>query len=188
MKPWRQLSSKLLVQDQWISLRADVCVLSNGSVIEPYYVLEEAEWVHVFAQADNGQLLIVRQYRYAANVVCMELPGGAVDVGETVLDAAKRELREETGYTASDWTYVGHCFANPARQTNRLHLFIARGLLKDGAKALDASEDIVESFATPSEVKGMMARGEFCQALHIASFYRALDACAEWGLGEREAK
>ncbi|MFZ6757933.1 NUDIX hydrolase [Undibacterium sp. Ji50W] len=175
MHPWRQLASKSLIDDRWLTLRADTCELHNGQIIEPYYVVEEPQWVHVFAQAADGKILVVRQYRYAANVVCTELPGGVVDAGESVLDAAQRELLEETGYVASSWTPHGKYYANPARQTNSIHLFIARGLQRQAEKTLDASEDITESFAHPSEVKAMITSGEFSQSLHIASFYMALD-------------
>lgn len=175
MKPWRKLASKSIVDDRWINLRADTCELPNGQVIARYYVLEEPEWVHVFAQDADGKILVVRQYRYAANVVCTELPAGVVNSWESVLKAAKRELLEETGYVASSWTLAGKYYANPARQTNSIHLFIARGLQRQADKTLDASEDIIESFAHPSEVKAMIASGEFSQSLHIASFYMALD-------------
>jgi 8-oxo-dGTP pyrophosphatase MutT (NUDIX family) len=176
MKAWRRLSSKVLIRDQWLSLRADRCELPGGLIIEPYYVLEEAEWVHIFAQDADGRILVVRQYRYAADTICTELPGGAAEQGESTLAAAQRELREETGYVANEWTFVGKSFANPARQTNSIHLYVARGLDRQGEQNLDASEHISLLFASPGEVKAMIARDEFSQALHIASFYRGLEA------------
>jgi 8-oxo-dGTP pyrophosphatase MutT (NUDIX family) len=176
MQPWRQLSSKTLIHDRWISLRADRCALASGLIVEPYYVIEDRDWVHVFAQDDLGRILIVRQYRYAAGAFCAELPGGVIDEGESPLESARRELLEETGHTAAEWALVGQCFANPARQTNRVHLFAARGLRLESPQKLDESEEIACSFATIAEVKAMIAREEFSQSLHIASFYMALEA------------
>lgn len=172
--PWKCLSSKPLVSDRWLRLRADRCELPSGVVLDPYYVIEESDWVHIVAIAADGMILTVRQFRYAAGTACTELPGGVIDRGEAALGAAKRELREETGFEAGDWKEVGSTFANPARQTNKLHVFVAKNL-KKGSQSLDESEDIDFSFMSVSAIKAAIKSGEFSQSLHIASFYLALD-------------
>lgn len=176
MQPWHRLHSTPIVQSPWMSLRADACQLPNGLVLDPYYVIEEHDWVHIFAQRDDGEVLCVRQYRHAGEAVCTELPGGVIDEGESPLAAAQRELREETGYTAATWQEVGSVFANPARQTNRMFIFLARGLFHAGEQQLDASEDIAVSFESVTRIKQKIAGGDFSQALHIASFYMCLEA------------
>jgi len=174
MKPWKTISSTVLLNDNWIKLAADTCQLANGTSIAPYYVLQEPDWVHVFAQAEDGRILTVKQFRYAAKAVCVELPGGVIDEGETPAIAAQRELLEETGYTATHWQAIGTMYANPARQTNVIHLFFATGLNFNGEQQLDVSEDIEFNFLTIAEVQEKINANEFSQALHIASFYRAL--------------
>ena len=173
---WKRLSSKNIVNDRWLLLRADTCELPNGQVIEPYYVLEEKEYVHICAQDEQGQVLIVEQYRYAADTVCFELPGGVAENGETLLETAKRELLEETGYVAETWTEVGQSFANPARQINQVHVFLARNLTRQAEQKLDETEDISCSFVSVPEIKRMIVETKFSQALHVASFYTALEA------------
>ncbi|MFZ6678646.1 NUDIX hydrolase [Undibacterium sp. Tian12W] len=176
MKPWETLSSKILISDNWLTLAADTCKLPKGQIIEPYYVLHEADWVHVFAQADDGRILTVKQFRYGVKKVCIELPGGVIDEGETALLAAQRELLEETGYTATHWQSLGTMYANPARQTNTIHLFFATGLSLKNEQQLDVSEDIEFDFLAIPEIQQKIETNEFSQALHVASFYRGLHA------------
>jgi 8-oxo-dGTP pyrophosphatase MutT (NUDIX family) len=174
MRPWTRLASTTIVEDRWIRVTADRCQLPNGLVLDPFYVVHEKDSAHVFALDAQGRLLLVRQYRHAAGATCLELPGGVVDAGEDPLRAAQRELLEETGHSAPHWEPVGSMFANPARQTNRVHVFVARGAVQIAVPKLDASEDLAVSARSLAEVQAAIDGGEFSQALHIASFYRCL--------------
>ncbi len=156
-------------------MRADECLLPNGNTISPYYVLEESDWVHIVAFNENQEILVTTQYRYAGNQVCLEIPCGAIDDGESPLEAAKRELNEETGYEAMEWTLVFTPFANPARQTNKIYCFRATQLRKVGPQNLDDAEDIDFEFIQVSELKEKIFRDEFQQALHIASVFASID-------------
>ena len=177
MKPrrWQQIGSRDVVRDRWVRLRADRCEIAPGKILDPFYVLEEHEWVHTVALDRDHQVLLVRQYRYPVDAFTWELPGGWVNPGEKLLAAAQRELREETGATAARWHHVASPYPNPARQTNRVHAFLAEGTTVTHPPALDASEAIECVFFPIPAVWGLIRDGSFSQASHIALFYLALD-------------
>lgn len=173
MTPWKQLASTTLIHDRWIHLTADRCELPSGHVADPFYVLHQPDFVHVFAENAAREILVVRQYRYAVADECVELPGGIIDAGEQPLAAARRELLEETGHVAQNWTYVGWMYASPLRQTSKIHLFRAQQLMAQQAQSLDDSEDIEFHFMPPAEIEKAMQTGQFTHVHHIASYYRA---------------
>ena len=73
---WRVLSQKTLLLDRWINVRADSCVTPSGRKIEPYYVLTYPDWVNVVTVTRDDCMVMIRQYRHAANKIILELPGG----------------------------------------------------------------------------------------------------------------
>ncbi len=175
LQPWRRLATEDVLRERWCTLRRERYTLASGRIVDPYYVIEDHDWCHVFAVRDDGRIGIVRQYRPAAEVFCLELPGGIIDPGEDPLTAARRELQEELGATATEWITLRTTYPNPARQTNRIHLFVARGVACDGTQSLDPNEEVDALFLTEAEIREAIASGEFTQGLHIASFYVALD-------------
>lgn len=175
---WRVVDSATLVKDRWIDLRADHCVTPSGQELNPYYVLRYPDWVHVVALTRGGQLVLVRQYRHGAGEAVLELPGGAVDAAEPdPEEAARRELLEETGYTAGRWLAVSSLFPNPATQTNRLHVFVALDAEATGAQELDPGEDglAVELMEVRAVLAGL-AGGLIGQAMHVSALLLGLHA------------
>ncbi|MCG8339053.1 MAG: NUDIX hydrolase [Proteobacteria bacterium] len=178
LKPWKILSSKYLVQDRWINLRADRCETAEGAIIEPFYIFEKADWTHVVPFDDEQRILIVRQYRHGAREVCAEIPCGLIDDSDaSPLDAVKRELLEETGCEAKRIESLGSVYANPARQTNKVHSFIAFGTRQVAEQHLDETEDIEFEFVEINKLMQLIDRGEFSQSLHISSIFLALRYC-----------
>ena len=97
------------------------------------------------------------------------------DPGEDLLTACQRELREETGATSTRWRHIASPFPNPARQTNRVHAYLAEDAAITAPPQLDASESIECAWHSIPATLALIRRGEFSQANHIALFYLTLD-------------
>lgn len=143
IKPWKILESKQTFRDQYLGVRTDRCVREDGHIVPTYHVIEQTPWVTVIPVTDAGNIVLVREYRHAAQVILTSLPGGVSDPGETDWQAvAARELAEETGYQARALHLVGDCYPNPATQNNRLYYYLALGCTPSVEQKLDPNEEI----------------------------------------------
>jgi len=106
------------------------------------FVFACPDWCNVLAETPEGELVLIWQYRYGTDAMSLEIPGGVIDPGEEPLEAARRELKEETGYEADSFELVSVVEPNPALQGNRCFTFLARGARLTGATAFDDLEDL----------------------------------------------
>ena len=134
----RTLDTQEIYAGRIIRVRRDEVLLPNGhtSVRE---VVEHPGGVGILALTEDGNVLLVRQYRYAFGRTLLEIPAGKREKGEDPLTTAQRELREETGATAEEWLPLGSLIASPGCYDEVLYLFLARGL-RFGATAPDEDE------------------------------------------------
>ena len=178
VKPWHTVSTRPILSDRWIDLRADTCRTPGGKEIAPYYVLTYPDWVHVVALTPDAKMVLVEQYRHGAAAVCLELPGGAVDASDAgLVAAAERELREETGFAAAGWQHVSSLYANPAVQANRIHSVLAIGCTRVGEPALEDGEEGLTVRVLPvAEVRAGLRTGLLMQSMQVAGVLLALEA------------
>lgn len=189
LPPWQVSSSAYLHRDRWLKVRADDCVTAEGVEIAPYYVLEYPDWVEVIALDAEDNIYLIQQYRHGLGVVALELPGGAVDTSDaSPIEAAARELREETGLTAADWEYVGSLAANPATHTNLCHIVLARNVQLTATPADDPTERIRLIRMPIRQAVAMALEGKMIQVIHVAALTLGLHKAGKWDAPPAAAK
>jgi 8-oxo-dGTP pyrophosphatase MutT (NUDIX family) len=171
---WRVTASRIVHQDRWISLRADDCVTDEGAVVAPYYVLEYRDWVELVALDADHNVLLVRQYRHGLGDLSNELPAGGMDEGETdPVEAARRELLEEAG-CAGTLELIGETRPNAGTHSNRVHIVLARNVVKVAEPKDDPHERIEPFWVSAAEALRMALDGELTVGMQAASLLRGL--------------
>lgn len=162
-KSWEVLQSDYLIRNKWITVRKDHVRLPSGVEMDDYFVLEYPDWVTVIAITEEGKYIMERQYRHGIQKTCYELCGGTVEKGEEVIETARRELKEETGYEGGKWEFFSITAPNPAAMTNLCYTFLAKGVVKTTEQNLEKTEDIDVCELTEDELLKVMESGQITQ-------------------------
>lgn len=171
---WTVLSSEYIHKGPWATLRTDKCQMPDGRIIPAYYVLEYPDWANAVALTEDNKIIMVRQYRHAAGVISLEIPGGVIEKGEAPETGMRRELLEETGYRFDNMELLCKLHANPSTANNTTHCFLATGGKKVQGQHLDEQEQIEVEEYTIEEVKQLLADNKITQALHCSTLFYAL--------------
>lgn len=169
---WKQLNKEYLIHNKWISVRKDHVLLPSGVEIDDFYVIERPKLVHVIAVTQDGQLVFERQYRYAINRTCLEICAGIIEPNETPLEAAKRELLEETGYAGGEWTLLGEYAVDPSNMTEISYSFLAKDVIKVSGQKLDQTEELETLLLSKKEVIDALKRGDIVSSLIAAPLWQ----------------
>jgi len=154
-------------------------MMPDGRLVEDYYVLEYPNWVNAVALTEDNKIILVYQYRHAAEIVSLEIPGGVIEQGESPAEALRRELLEETGYAFSDFELLCTVYANPSTADNQTFCYLARGGKKVQEQSLDGQEEILVETFTIAEVRQLLAENKIAQALHCTGLFYALATLGE---------
>lgn len=168
-KPWRVLDSRTLLDaSPFLRVRVESVELPDGRRVDDYYQLDMPSFACIFAETEDGRVILFHQYRHGLRGSCYAFPGGHLEAGEEPLAAAMRELREETGYEAAAWTDLGGYLVNTNQGGAVSHMFHATGCRLTGGTTDDDLEDSQMLLLTRAEVAELAGQGGFPLLTQIA--------------------
>ena len=171
MRKWKTASAKTVFEHPLLSLQDRQLVADEGPGERRAIVMQSPDWVNVIPLTDDGQVLLIRQWRYGIEDVTLEIPGGVVEPDEDPAATAARELLEETGYRAARVRRIGMVHPNPAIHNNRTYTYVAEGLERIGPPEGDGEEEIELTSAPLEEIPALIRRGAITHSLVIAAFH-----------------
>lgn len=176
-----RLASDLAYDGEFLKVHRDTVRLPDGKESTREYIKHPGAVV-IIPILNDGSILIERQFRYPMNRVLIEFPAGKIDPGEASLDCAKRELLEETGYTASEWQFVCTIHNAIAYSDEHLDIFLARGL-KEGQSKPDEGEFLETLTASIDEMLTWIKEGKITDVKTvIGTFWLEQIRRGEWTL------
>lgn len=171
---WKLLSEKTCFQNQWWKVVERKFVTPNGKKID-WFVLEKPDAVCVFCLTKQGKLVAIRYFRPGIQKMVYDIPSGFINKGEKPLHAAKRELREETGFKAGKFINLGSYAANAAGDTLMLHCFLALQAEKVSGQNLDHGEEIEVKILTLKQLLAKIKSKDFLDSTRLGVIFMALE-------------
>ena len=185
---WEAVKTEHLIKNEWIDFRRVAYRLPDGRVLEPYYSYSRRSYVVIVATDEEGRYICVCQYRYGINEVTTEFVAGGIECeggaeylsegedpgrAEDTLEAAKRELREETGYVSDEWEHLFTVPSNATISDNYAYIFRAKNCRKEKDQEPDDGEFLAVETHTEAELEELIDSGNFQQAIHVMAYLLA---------------
>jgi ADP-ribose pyrophosphatase len=171
-KPWKLIDSQPRESFKIFSLRIDRAQSPRTNEVHNFYILESTNWVNVIPLTPQNEVVLISQYRHGIKEVTLEIPGGIVEPHDSPEKAARRELREETGYEESEMILLGSVLPNPAFLNNKCYTYLARDVSLVGKQEQDEKEDIEVLLRPLDVIPRLIREGKISHSLVLAAFYR----------------
>lgn len=138
-----------------------------------FIVVQSRDWVNIVALTPEGDVVLVRQFRFGIETLSLEVPGGVIEAGEDPVAAGLRELREETGFVGQRGRLIASVHPNPAIQNNRCHMVLVEDVRRVAATEWDADEEIEVMTLPLAEALARTRHGGITHALAINALHLA---------------
>lgn len=170
IKKWQLIDSKTDRDYRVFKVNTLQALSPRTNAVGEFYTIETRDWVNIIPLTEKQEVVMIKQFRHGSGEITLEIPGGLVD-DEHHMEAALRELSEETGYAGKDAIYLGATNPNPAIFNNLCHTYLVRDVEKTREKNLDPDEDIEVTLVPLSEIPVLIAKGIINHALVIVAFH-----------------
>ncbi len=172
---WEHVSSAAGPELFVCKARFDTLINPRTEVEMVRTVLETPNWVNIVALTRDRKIVLVRQFRFGPSRVTTEIPGGVIDPGETHEAAARRELREETGYTSDKWRLLGWVEPNPAFHDNLCYHWLAEDCEQTEECEPDPGEDIGVIALSEPDMRREVSEGRLRHVLALSGLSHVFD-------------
>ncbi|HSJ08986.1 MAG TPA: NUDIX hydrolase [Longimicrobiales bacterium] len=180
---WERLESETVGDYEVFDVIRHVMRSPRTGRTHAFHVVDVPLCAQVVALTEDGRVILVEQFRQGVQRMSLEFPAGVLEGGEDPVEGAVRELEEETGYRPRHAELLGDFDPDPAIQSNRIHVVLARGCTPDGERDQDDGEDVSVRLASVDEVRELIRRGRIRHAAAISAWYFYEAVASRRGLG-----
>lgn len=167
MKRWTVVERDRVFESRVFALDRLTCSHPEKSGHNDFFILDCPDWVNVVARDAAGRYVLVRQHRLGTGEDTLETPAGLIECGEDPVEAARRELLEETGHRAGNIVLMKKLTANPAIMNNSIYFYFAEGCEPVSSQSLDFAEDIEVLLVGEERLRDMLAGGEINHSIIV---------------------
>jgi 8-oxo-dGTP pyrophosphatase MutT (NUDIX family) len=169
MNTWKLLARKKVFASRFVNVYEDRVELPNGKIIDDFTVVEKPSIVMIVATDTNNNVLILNEYKHGAGAILKTLPAGHKEKSETAVEAAAREVAEETGYTGGEYEDLGVLYDYPSKDIHKVHVVRARNIALTTLPQHEETESIQFEVISPKDLKTQIRSGNWHAGSAIAA-------------------
>lgn len=171
-REWKPVQSECIQHFRVFDLMRETYISPRTGNQYPFYILQTCDWANIIPITPEHEVVMIRQFRAGIRTFTLEIPGGLIDpTDSSPMEAAKREMNEETGYDSDHIIPLGTVHPNPAIMNNRCYTFLATDVRLKGSQKLDMGEDIEVTLISLSKIPELIRNGEITHSQVLNAFH-----------------